>query len=222
MRFSRQHVTIKNILQKHWSILTDDPKLKTFLPKQPSITFRRATSLKDTLVQSEFKNQHKRSKQCHITGSFPCGHCTFCPLIRKAKSFRLPNGEIFKPSHFANCQTRGVVYFMECDCGAYYIGKTKQELWRRVSKHMYSMEIGDRYLPTGRHVVYEHNYKLPNVTFTVLQKVQIPERGGDWNKVLLQKEQKWIFHLQAMSPPRLNESISFAPFLSGFSSVKTH
>lgn len=92
MRFSRQHVTVKNILQKHWSILTDDPTLKTLLPKQPSITFRRATSLKDMLVQSEFKDQYKRFKQCHVTGSFPCGHCTFCPLIKKAKSFRIPNG----------------------------------------------------------------------------------------------------------------------------------
>lgn len=95
------------------------------------------------------------------------------------------------------------------------------DFWRRVSKHVYSMEIGNRYLPIGRHVVLEHNHKVPKVSFTALDQIHIPDRGGDWNKILLQHEQRWIFKLQAMTFPGLNESISFAPFLRGFASGKT-
>lgn len=136
MHYSRQHVAIKNILQRHWNILTDDPKLRHFVSNQPAITYKRATSIKDRLVQSQYKNENKRSKHCSVVGSFLCGHCSYCPLIRKEESFHLPNGETFRPTHFVNCQTRGVVYFMECECGTYYVGKTKQEFWKRISKHM--------------------------------------------------------------------------------------
>lgn len=114
MRFSRQHVQIRNILQRNWTILMDDPKLKPFIPPYPAITYKRTSSIKDKLVQSEFKDAHKRFRHCSTPGSFPCDHCSHCPLIRKEKIFCLPNGETFKPSHFVNCQTRGVVYFMEC------------------------------------------------------------------------------------------------------------
>lgn len=96
---------------------------------------------------------------------------------------------------------------MECECGAYYIGKTKQEFWRLIAKHMYSMQFGNRYLPVGRHAISAHGYTVLKVTFTALYRMHTPDRGGDWHMVLLQKEQKWIFQLQAMSPPGLNESI---------------
>lgn len=42
--------------------------------------------------------------------------------------------------------------------------------------------------------------------------------GGDWNRTLLQHKQRWIFHLDATSPPGLNGSLSFRPFLEGFAS----
>lgn len=131
-------------------------------------------------------------------------------------------GRAFKPSHFVNCQTCRVVYLMVCECGAYYIGKTKQVFWRHISQHVFSMQIGNRHLPIDRHAVLENNYKVPKISFTALDRVHIPDRGGDWNKILLQLEQRWIFRLQATSFPGLNKSIFFTPFLRGFSSGKTH
>lgn len=68
------------------------------------------------------------------------------------------------------------------------------------------------------HVVFRHDYKMSKVSFTALDRVHIPDRGGDWNKTLLQWEQRWIFRLLASTYPSLNESISFAPFLQGFAS----
>ena len=221
LRFSRQHKSIQDIFSKNWTILTDDPKIKPLISDNPSITFRCATSIKDRLVSSEYRDITIKNKHCPVRGTFPCGHCSHCPLIKKAKVFQLPNGDPFKPLHFSNCQTQGIVYLMECECGAFYVGKTKQQLWRRMAKHVYSMEIGNLYLPIGRHTVTHHNYIVPKVSFTALYRIHIPNRGGDWNKILLQHEQCWIFRLQATIFPGLNESISFAPFLKGFVSGKT-
>ncbi|XP_040206073.1 uncharacterized protein LOC120937139 [Rana temporaria] len=220
-RYSLQHKAIKDIIQKHWTILTDDPKINPFITTHPSIIHRRAMSIRDSLVSSEFKDTTNEKLRCSLPGTFQCGHCSCCYLIRREKTFSLPNGETFKPKYFVNCRTRGVVYLMECECGAYYIGKTKQEFQKRISKHKYSMTIGNIYLPIGRHVALSHNYRVPHVSFAALDHVLVPDRGGDWNKTLLQREQKWIFRLGATQQPGLNDALSFAPFLKGFTSGKT-
>lgn len=190
MRYSRQHRSINKIIKRHWSILTDDPKLREFVHEKPTITYRRAMSLRDKLVQSEYINENGRLKPRSVVGSFPCGHCSYCPLIKKDKTFVLPNGNTFTPTQFVNCHTRGVVYLMECECGAYYVGKTRQKFWKRISQHVYSMQVGKPHLPIGRHVISIHNYRAPKVTFVALCRMHIPTIGGDWKKTLLQKEQR--------------------------------
>lgn len=64
MRFSKQHNEIKEKVRKHWTILSDDPKVNTFVSINPLITFKRATSLKDKLAQSKFKNESKWQQHC--------------------------------------------------------------------------------------------------------------------------------------------------------------
>lgn len=59
----------------------------------------------------------------------------------------------------------------------------------------------------------KNGYKMPMVNFTVLDRVHIPMRGGDWNKTLLQHEMRWIRYLNATTLPGLNEAESFRPFL---------
>lgn len=121
MRFSRQHKQIHNIIEKHWSILTDNDKVKYFISPVPSITFKRVASLKDKVVKSEYRKTNK--KHCSTYGTFPCGHCAHCLRIRKEKVFTFPNGQVFKPKHFINCQTPAVVYLMTCECSAFMWAK---------------------------------------------------------------------------------------------------
>lgn len=104
MCFSKQHKQIRESIQRHWSILTDDLKIQKFVSNTPSITFRRAMSIKDRLVTSEFRGELVK-EHCPARGSFPFGHCSHCPFIRREKTFLLPNGEMVSPPHFANCQT---------------------------------------------------------------------------------------------------------------------
>lgn len=73
---------------------------------------------------------------------------------------------------------------------------------------MHSMQIGNLYLPLGRDVARRHKYRMPKGNFT----------GGDWNKILVQSEMRWITYLNATTPPGLNEAESYRLFLEGFSS----
>ena len=109
---------------------------------------------------------------------------------------------------------------MTCECGSFYIGKTRQEFGKRVNQHLQTMHIGNFYVPLGRHVRDKHNYKMPKINFMALDRIHIPLRGGDWNKTLLQLEMRWITLLKATIPPGLNEAQSYRPFLPGFSSGK--
>lgn len=60
--------------------------------------------------------------------------------------------------------------------------------WQRAYCHIISMQTCNPDLPLGRHVTQFHD-------------------GGDWNKVLLQREQQWIFRLNVTSFPGLNEAV---------------
>lgn len=46
-----------------------------------------------------------------------------------------------------------------------------------------------------------------------LDHVREDPRGGDFDKFVLQHETRWIHRLKALTPPGLNEEISFASFL---------
>lgn len=60
LKFSNKHKEVRKIITKYWSMLKDDPNLREFVPDAPSNTFKRATSLKDYLTQSEYNNDTKR------------------------------------------------------------------------------------------------------------------------------------------------------------------
>lgn len=134
------------------------------------------------------------------------------------KNICLPNGWTLTPKHFANCQTMGVVYLLRCGCGYYYIVKTIQKLWQRIYRHILAMQTNDPDLPLRRHVAQVHDGHFPKVRILVLGQVHSSSRGGDFNKLLLQRELRWISDLNTTLPPGLNEVFNFKPFLPGFSS----
>lgn len=68
-RFSNQQKWIKSIVQKYWHVLTMDPIIGPFVPKIPVLTFRRARSLRDQLVSSEFREGGHRDP-CRHFGKF--------------------------------------------------------------------------------------------------------------------------------------------------------
>lgn len=55
---------------------------------KPQITYRRAPSLRDKLVQSEYKETTNTIQR--ITGTFRCGHCSYCQYMDTRKLITLP------------------------------------------------------------------------------------------------------------------------------------
>lgn len=132
------------------------------------------------------------------------------------KNIRLPNGWNFTPKHYANCQTTGVTYLLQCGCSCYC--KTIQKLWQRIYHHILALQTSNPDLPLGRHVAQVHNGPFPKVTILVLDRIHSGSQGGDFHKLLLQRELRWISDLNATSPPGLKQAFNFKPFLQGFSS----
>lgn len=166
------------------------------------------------LVCRKFKGSTKHP--CKRLGTFKCGGCGYCQYLDVATHKTLPNKVTFTPKHFANCKTHGVVYLLQCECTCFYVGKTKTEFWHRAYRHIVSMQSCNPDLPLGRHVTHFHSGIFPHIKFLILDRVHPGMRGGDWNKIPLQREQQWIFRLNATYFPGLNEKIPFKSFLEGF------
>lgn len=101
---------------------------------------------------------------------------------------------------------------MTCICNAFYVGKTKRELCQRIGDHLY-YSTGGKFTAVGRHIGLHHRFKFEVAKFFVLEVIPQNPRGGNWDKLILQREILWIERLNAIVPPGLNEVISYRPFL---------
>lgn len=90
------------------------------------------------LKPSENKKETQGGIHVKLGVPIPVDHVHHVVIGRRTS---LPNGEMFTLKHFATCKTQGVVYLMQCQCGAFYIGKKRQELGKQVEKRMHSMHI---------------------------------------------------------------------------------
>lgn len=136
----------------------------------------------------------------------------FCHYIIKGPSIHLPNGDIWAPKFRATCQTVGVIYLMKCSCGAFYVSKTKRNLFCRMRDHVSAVSKKLLETPISRHMGLFHDHNLTMLGFYALEHIPLNERGGDADKRLLQDEAKWIYTLQATRYPGLNQNISYKPF----------
>ncbi|OCT57179.1 hypothetical protein XELAEV_18003877mg [Xenopus laevis] len=66
-------------------------------------------------------------------------------------------------------------------------------------------------MPMSRHFLL-HGHNSNQLRWMVLQVVSEPTRGGDFDRMLLQKEVMWIDKLNSMAPVGLNEDLSYSCF----------
>lgn len=111
----------------------------------------------------------------------------------------------------AHCGTTGIIYLMLCTCKAFYDGKTIREFRQRVGDHVYYSTNGKR-TTVGCHIGLDHKYDPKAVRFLALEVLPPDVRGGDRDKMLLQREALWIERLNATVPPGLNKVNSLSPF----------
>lgn len=118
--------------------------------------------------------------------------CNYCRYM----IVRYPITLLYQMKNFDNCKTKGVVSFLCWRSGVY--------------QHPNIMKSCNPDLPLGRHVA------STQISFVVLSSVHPGSRGGHCKKIILQRDQRWIFRLNAASSPSLNKLLSLGPFLDGF------
>lgn len=221
--YNAQSQLMRKALQKHWGVLLMDDTLSQYLPKSPSITHRRADNLKDTLVKSHhigtppgLNLQSNKPKW----GCKKCGSCVACPNIMQTNKFwNSTKTKEFTITHNISCNTTHGVYFAICPCQLIYVGLTTRELKRRVREHVLSIRSareGDDILKLKtipRHFKIHHECNPQGLKVWGIDRILINQRGGNFAKLLAQREAKWIHVLDIVVPHGLNENLSFAPFL---------
>lgn len=210
--YSNQHQQTRDILKKYWYLLMGDEKVAKHLNPYPEITFRRCRSLRDSLVHSHYESHSAKIKETD-RGSRPCHQCSYCRYILASRSLLLPNDHLFKPRFAVTCQSIGIVYIMLCECKMFYIGKTKRPFFCRIRDHVSLIQKKRMETPISRHVGLQHNFDANCLHFFALEHIPPGVRGGDYDKLLLQKEARWIHELSALQHPGMNDAFSFKPFL---------
>lgn len=205
--FSNHHLDVRTLLGNHWHLLQDDPILGKYVGNKPEIIFRRAASLRDKLTTSHYMETNDDLPQLPL-GTSKCGSCSFCPWVTTSRTVSLSNGDKFAPKFSANCRTEGVIYLMTCQCGAFYMGKTSRQLRQRINGHIYYSGNGKMLTSVSRHLDLYHKCDTLVVSFLVLAVVPRNPKGGEWDKILPQKEAIWVERLSVVNPPGLNETQS--------------
>lgn len=213
-RYSKTAMKIKKIIKNNWAILQSDPSIKEVFPNPPSFCFRRAPTLRDKLVHSHLPVKRKTHWLQKLKGNHRCGNCNHCENVAKSCTFvDVFTGQSFTVNAFANCNTTFVVYRLECECGCFYIGRTKRRLKDRVAEHKNAIRTKNPAYPMAVHYQQAAHPSVSSLKVMVIEVVPKPLRGGDHLRILLQRETFWISKLKATSFPGLNEECDFSPFL---------
>ncbi len=96
------------------------------------------------------------------------------------------------------------MHSLKCPCKLYYVGKTKRELKPRISEHKCSICNHDSKSPVARHF-NNYNHTTADLGYMGIEAVKMSPRGGDRDKILLQRECFWIHFLDTLEPKGLNE-----------------
>lgn len=204
---------IKRIILKHWHILQAETTLKSITQTSPLFSFRRAQTIKSTLVHTSGQEK-KTGNWLNIVGNYKCGNCAHCNNTTNSKYFKHPRtGRKYYIKQFINCTSTHCVYMLTCPCGLSYVGQTKRCLKVRIAEHKTAIRTGNLDYAMAKHYVEAGHGSPASLRFIGLERVSISIRGGDLLKALAQREMFWIYTLNSMVPIGLNDDFSFKCFL---------
>lgn len=121
----------------------------------------------------------------------------------------LPKRELFTPRFFAHCDTQGL--FIWCSSSAEHsiLGRL---LRQRLNDHAYYSANGKMLTQMSRHLYLYYKINTSFVSFIVLAVVPKDSRGGNWDKLILQKKTLWFERLDAIRAPGFNETQTLQTF----------
>lgn len=148
-----------------------------------------------------------------LKGMFPCGHCLTCKFVECTKTFcNSDSSQEYTINSFINCSTFKILYILECPCHKLYVGKTKRQLRIRFAEHLKSIRLKEK-TPIAQHFLDFHQGNTSGLKVKGFYALDLPERRGDFDTVLQQREKLWIYRLQTLQPKGLNIELSLKVFL---------
>ena len=140
-------------------------------------------------------------------GCYQCRGCAQCNNMVKGNRFSHPHtGRKYSINDVITCTTTHVIYLIKCPCGLVYVGKTSRQLKQRMSEHKSTIRRNDRNYPIAVHF-NDSKHDISSFRFQGIEKVSLPERGGNIDEILNRREVYWIYNLQTLFPKRLNDEI---------------
>ena len=165
---------LPGIQKKHWrSMVTSDQYMAEVFPEPPLVAYRRQKNIKEFLVRAKVPPRNAKTKR-NLKGMKKCNKpCQACPFILEGKEIK---GDKFdwKITTPANCQTKNVVYMIECNkenCKQRYIGESKRTIGDRLSDHKGYVNSIFPTKATGIHF-NKPGHNLANIKITIVEKLK--------------------------------------------------
>ena len=182
---------IKKCILKHWPLLNND---RLFLEK-PRFAFKRGTNLRDKLIKAYHEPKAVSIASAlglpPLIGHFRCGHCKACETCLPLKSFSI-NNVTGLLRHFSNCGSKNVIYCISCPCGLNYIGKTTQEIRKRILQHQSKIRCKTENAPLVEHYI-SLNHKPHEMKWWVVELIKSSVRHSNIDRTLAYRENRWIW-----------------------------
>lgn len=198
--------------------LKSDPLIGKHLSVRPQVIFRRAANLKDHLTNSYVKENTKTYFSAN--GFHNCGHCKACQDSNILKRKRIlkefisqDERQTYKLRDFSTCNTKNVVYLIQCPCGLRYVGRTSTKLKTRIREHWRNIRIGLHTHNLSIHYKLKHNQNPSGSLFWIVEVVKGWWRGENPENKLNKKKGEWSYKLGTLAPGGLNSDFELKCFL---------
>lgn len=144
-QYNEEAGKIKKILDKHWSILMEDPVLREHLPTKPTIIYKKPRTIRNIVAPTRLKQNTTKTKECWLgdrKGNYRCGisKCGKCKYIDCKKKEVETEEERIPIKRFITCSTEFVIYAIVCPCKKIYVGRTSRKLRTRFGEHRRNMK----------------------------------------------------------------------------------
>lgn len=138
---------MESVFKKHWSILQQDPYLKSIIPTIPQFTYRKAPNIEGKVAPGKIKPSRSFTEKIQLTlipliGMFQCKKPLYLTCSTWTKKSFSHKGKTFHFNTFHNCSSMFVVYCLSYPCGMLYVGRTIRTLQARFGEHCRFVEAG--------------------------------------------------------------------------------